>query len=158
MKSLTAFALALAAGSAVAQSAPPSDVPRDHWAFPAVENLYRLGILKGYPDGSFKGSRPVSRFELAGTINALFTDARNQSDGVLRQLESERQSMTGSPVAELARLRRELDALRADVTGLNNLRPEVDSLSRDFGNLSDQLRRLRGDLEGMRGTLNRTKG
>lgn len=30
------------------QSAPP-DVPKDHWAFPAVDTLFREGLLKGYP-------------------------------------------------------------------------------------------------------------
>lgn len=32
-----------------------SDVPFDHWAFDAVHNLRDLGILTGYPDGTFKG-------------------------------------------------------------------------------------------------------
>lgn len=30
------------------QSAPP-DVPKDHWVFPAVDALFREGLLKGYP-------------------------------------------------------------------------------------------------------------
>lgn len=36
--------------SVVAQDrATPSDVPRDHWAFPAVDRMFREGLLKGYP-------------------------------------------------------------------------------------------------------------
>lgn len=27
----------------------PADVPRDHWAFPAVDALFKEGLLKGYP-------------------------------------------------------------------------------------------------------------
>ncbi len=29
----------------------PIDVPRDHWAFPAVNELFQEGLLKGYPSG-----------------------------------------------------------------------------------------------------------
>jgi hypothetical protein len=29
--------------------AAPSDVPRKHWAYPAVDRLFREGLLKGYP-------------------------------------------------------------------------------------------------------------
>ncbi len=29
----------------------PADVPKDHWAFPAVDALFREGLLKGYPAG-----------------------------------------------------------------------------------------------------------
>ncbi len=29
----------------------PADVPKDHWAFPAVDTLFREGLLKGYPAG-----------------------------------------------------------------------------------------------------------
>lgn len=32
------------------QSAPP-DVPKDHWAFPTVDALFKEGLLKGYPSG-----------------------------------------------------------------------------------------------------------
>jgi hypothetical protein len=31
------------------RSTPFPDVPRDHWAFEAVEDLRKLGILRGYP-------------------------------------------------------------------------------------------------------------
>lgn len=33
----------------------PSDIPKDHWAYEAVETLIREGLMKGYPDGTFKG-------------------------------------------------------------------------------------------------------
>lgn len=29
----------------------PADVPKDHWAFPAVDALFKEGLLKGYPSG-----------------------------------------------------------------------------------------------------------
>jgi hypothetical protein len=29
----------------------PSDVPKNHWAYPAVDRLFQEGLLKGYPSG-----------------------------------------------------------------------------------------------------------
>ncbi|MBI2841951.1 MAG: S-layer homology domain-containing protein [Armatimonadetes bacterium] len=45
-----------------------SDVPLDHWAAPAVSQIAEMGIIKGYPDSTFKGDRPVTRYELAVAI------------------------------------------------------------------------------------------
>lgn len=41
-----------------------SDVPSDHWAFPYIEGAVKTGLIKGYPDGTFKPERPVSRAEV----------------------------------------------------------------------------------------------
>jgi hypothetical protein len=41
------------------------DVPLDHWAYQAVAELAADGYIKGYPDGTFKGNRPMTRYEIA---------------------------------------------------------------------------------------------
>jgi hypothetical protein len=157
MKTIASIALACAGVSAMAQSAPPRDVPADHWARPAVENLYRLGILQGYPDGTFKGTRPVSRFELSSAVNAMYVSIRNITDGIERGFQGLPKVPDYASAADLAEFRRDLDALRVDVAGLRATRTEVDGLNRDFADLNEQLRRIRADLESMRGTLDRTK-
>ena len=45
------------AGAKRVQSLVPPfpDVPKDHWAAKAVEELHQLGILDGYPDGNYRG-------------------------------------------------------------------------------------------------------
>jgi len=48
-----------------------SDVPRDHWAREAVVEVAEAGVMKGYPDGTFRGDRPVTRYELAVALAAL---------------------------------------------------------------------------------------
>lgn len=48
-----------------------SDVQPTDWAFSALQSLaehYRC--ITGYPDGSFKGDRPITRFEFATALNA----------------------------------------------------------------------------------------
>jgi len=65
-----ALALVFGLGSLVAQTFP--DVPWDHWAYDAVATLAEKGIIVGYPDGYFKGNRPLTRYEFACALrNAL---------------------------------------------------------------------------------------
>ena len=47
---------------------PFSDVTPDSWAYQAVEQLATAGIINGYPDGTFKGQKDITRFEMAQMI------------------------------------------------------------------------------------------
>jgi len=44
------------------------DVPQGHWAEDAVQKLVDLGCVEGYPDGTFKGDRPMTRYEYAMVV------------------------------------------------------------------------------------------
>ncbi len=48
-----------------------SDVQPSDWAFQSVQSLVeRYGCIAGYPDGTFKGSRALTRYEFAAGLNA----------------------------------------------------------------------------------------
>ena len=47
------------------------DMPKNHWAASSVNDLVRLGVTKGYPDGTFRGSKPVTRYETALFMSKL---------------------------------------------------------------------------------------
>jgi len=50
------------------------DVPLDHWAYQAVQELLNAGIIQGYPDGTFGGKRAMTRYEFAeATAKAILT-------------------------------------------------------------------------------------
>ena len=59
--------LLLLATAAFAQG-PFADVPTDHWAYDAVNELQEAGIVIGYPDGTFGGRRAMTRYEFAVAI------------------------------------------------------------------------------------------
>lgn len=66
-----AAAAALAAGASAYGANPFSDVSTDDWAYQAVSDLSDQGVVEGYPDGTFKGERNITRFELAQIIARL---------------------------------------------------------------------------------------
>lgn len=47
------------------------DVPDDHWAASAVYDLVKLGVTQGYPDGTFRGKKNITRYETAILISKL---------------------------------------------------------------------------------------
>ena len=76
------------AGNAWAQV--PPDVPPGHWAYDAIEELFDLGVLKGYPDGTFKGKVPLTRYEFAIAI-------RDALAAVRQEIEELRAQISGRP-------------------------------------------------------------
>ncbi len=54
-----------------AQAQPFADVPTDIFAFDAVAELAAKGIIEGYPDGTFKGDRAMTRYEMAMVVARL---------------------------------------------------------------------------------------
>ena len=73
MKKVIASALASAlvvgfTGTGFAATNSFSDVPTDHWAYDAVSQLVADGVIEGYGDGTFRGQRNVTRYEVAQMI------------------------------------------------------------------------------------------
>ena len=56
------------AGTAFAAANPFSDVPADHWAYDAVSQLAADGVINGYGDGTFRGDRNITRYEMAQMV------------------------------------------------------------------------------------------
>ncbi|NES95298.1 MAG: iron uptake porin [Desertifilum sp. SIO1I2] len=49
-----------------------SDVQPTDWAYQALQSLVeRYGVIAGYPDGTFRGNRPLSRYEFAAALNTV---------------------------------------------------------------------------------------
>ncbi len=62
---LSVAAILVLAVASPAFAQPFADVPTDHWAFDAIAELAAKGIIEGFPDGTFKGDRGVTRYEVA---------------------------------------------------------------------------------------------
>jgi hypothetical protein len=104
------------------------DVPEVHWARDAVADLAAKGVLEGYPDGTFKGDRAATRWELAVALQRLLAkmEAEHATFATKADLEALR--------ALVHTLRDELDALgvrvRAVEEALAGLETRVTELER----------------------------
>lgn len=74
IQKLTAMVNALVGMEAIAPDTTTMfpDVPENLWAYEAVETMAKTGLVKGYPDGEFKGDRNMTRYEFAQIVyNAI---------------------------------------------------------------------------------------
>ncbi|HJE82986.1 ESPR-type extended signal peptide-containing protein [Megasphaera stantonii] len=74
IQKLTAMVNALVGMEAIAPDTTTMfpDVPENHWAYEAVAAMAKSGLVKGYPDGEFKGDRNMTRYEFAQIVyNAI---------------------------------------------------------------------------------------
>jgi hypothetical protein len=51
---------------------PFTDVPTDHWAYDAIDKLQAEGFVEGYPDGTFRGNRSFTRYEMAMVVARIW--------------------------------------------------------------------------------------
>jgi len=138
-------ALALAASLVLAVVAPAfsqpfADVPTDHWAFDAIAELAAKGIVEGYPDGTFKGDRAMTRYEMAMVVARL-----------LARIEAIKIPAPAPPVKVPPP-----EVSRADITTLqrliNEFRAELAALGVRVTAVEEELAALRDRLDNVRVT------
>ena len=128
---------------AQAASGPFADVPTDHWAYASVDTLQKAGIVIGYPDGTYGGRRPMTRYEFAVAIARLLAQMNKPStpfdpSGLEKQIGDNKAA---------------IDALTALVNGF---KPELDRLGVDVAANTARLDALEARLgrdEGIIGAI-----
>jgi hypothetical protein len=119
-KRLLKVAIATALTVAVAAPAfanPFSDVPAKHWAYDAVNKLAQAGVVDGYGDGTFRGDKTITRYEMAQIV----AKAMNKS------LNSDQKAIVDKLAKEYAV---ELNNLGVKVEGLQN---QIDNMVKFSG-------------------------
>lgn len=97
------------------------DVSPNDWAFEALRNLVeRYGCIAGYPDGTFRGNRAMSRYEFAAGLNSCLEQigrliAANTGEFVTRNDLETLQRLVNEFQAELTTLGTRVDNLEARV-------------------------------------------
>ena len=91
VSALTTALVVGAASTTFAASNPFADVPADHWAYDAVTQLAADGVIEGYPDGSFRGDRNITRYEMAQMIAKAMakSDLSDSDKAMLQKLQAE---------------------------------------------------------------------
>lgn len=69
-----------------------ADVPANHWAYNAVNTLAADGIIDGYGDGTFKGDKLMTRYEMAQIVARAYNNyetAQAQDKALMDKLAKE---------------------------------------------------------------------
>jgi hypothetical protein len=142
---------------AFAQGFP--DVADTHWAYEAVTRLKKEGIITGYPDGTFQGKKPITRYELATLIYAIYQNTKNVTDGLTSQIEAlearvnamkpSQGGNSGSDTTTMAALK----ALQSDVSSMKAWGSDVAQLKKMASSYEKELSSLGVDVEAMKKDL-----
>ena len=102
MKKILALAAvaALTAGVSAYAANPFSDVTPSDWAYQAVVDLSEQGVVEGYPDGTFKGERNITRYEMAQIIARMLA----KEDQLNAEQRATLDKLAGEYADELANL------------------------------------------------------
>ena len=102
MKKILAIAAvaALTAGVSAYAANPFSDVSTDDWAYQAVADLSDQGVVIGYPDGTFRGERNITRYELAQIVARMMA----REDQMNAEQRAMLEKLAGEYADELANL------------------------------------------------------
>ena len=135
-------ALFATAAFTVSAANPFADVDTSSWAYQAVSQLSDQGVVDGYPDGTFKGGKNVSRYELAQIIARLMAkeDSLNDSQkAVVQKLSAE----YADDLQNLGVRVKELEKKTGNLSTITELRvqdiPRYDNVYKDSKSSHDEL-------------------
>jgi len=164
---LAGMVAAIAVARPALAQGPFADVPTDHWAYDAVNELAKQGIVNGYPDSTFGGKRALTRYEFAMAIQRMLQEVQRRIDAVKGAPAAAPPDLSGyvtkdqldSALQGYAK-KEDVDRLRTDVDQLRRLATEfqdtlaalgtdVDQLKRDLAALRDRLTALENEVHRM---------
>ncbi|MBC7472711.1 MAG: S-layer homology domain-containing protein, partial [Candidatus Sericytochromatia bacterium] len=109
-----------------------TDVSPSHWAYPAIKKLYEeYSVLGGFPDGTFRGNRNLSRYEFAAAVSKVMDKvedliAKGKPAGVTQ--------------ADMDRLKKEFMTEMEDAqTELKRLAKDQQDMQKDLDDTKDQI-------------------
>lgn len=146
------FALAVVLGvglvvPAMAQDNFP-DVPDNHWAYGALEDL-KGTVLFGYPDGLYRGNRPMSRYEFAVAVHKLWMNMSDNMSGMQEQIDALEAMIKNNQGGGDQGLRAALDALKRQVDGMAGWKTDIDNFKKLASEFEKELAGMGVKVDGM---------
>lgn len=138
-------ALVVAAGSAQMQ-----DVPPNHWAYQAIRQLVREGLLEGYPDRTFRPNETVTRAQFAQAIARAYQNLSARLTEIQQRLDSLQPETEPAPTPQPNTVRDTLRQLQQEVETLKQLRSAFDNLQRLAQEFEPELRQQQLVIEDLR--------
>lgn len=108
------------------------DVNRNHWAYNAVQALVeKYRVMEGFPDKTFRGNRPVTRYEFAAALAKVMARVEEMQSGQAPSPSARGPEVTSEDLKTIAALQVEFRRELAELKGrVDNLEERVADLER----------------------------
>ena len=116
VSALTTVLAVGAASTAFAAANPFQDVPADHWAYDAVAQLAKDGVVEGYGDGTYVGEAAITRYEMAQMVAKAMTksDLKHADKAMVDKLAAEFADELNQLGVRVAKLEKKVDNVKWD--------------------------------------------
>ncbi|MDB5099929.1 MAG: hypothetical protein JWM80_4350 [Cyanobacteria bacterium RYN_339] len=126
------------------------DVTPDHWAYAAIQSLVeKYQVMEGFPDKSFKGTKTLSRYELAAALAKVMAKVEELISSATGQPISVEPGVNPEDLRTIARLQREfrdeLEVLKGRVDTLDTRVNAIEKRARVGGELRSEYRDFLGN-------------
>jgi hypothetical protein len=114
VSALTTAIVVGAASTTFAAANPFSDVPADSWAYDAVAQLAKDGVIDGYGDGTYRGDQQITRYEMAQMVarSMAKTDVSASDKAMIDKLAAEFADELGNLGVRVAALEKKVDNVK----------------------------------------------
>jgi len=144
------------------------DVSQSHWAYEAVEFLSNLGIITGFPDGTYRGNEAATRFQVATLMYRLYysfdnkiTELNSKIEKLEARLSNQAPSKPSQQLPTTADTDNQIKILTSEI---NSLKASIESLSKDLkklisdtNNLTIKSEKITSDMIENKNNLNNLK-
>ena len=126
------------------------DVPPDHWAYQAVQELVNAGIIQGYPDGTYGGKRAMTRYEFAEAAAKMIPYIEEQCGTIKGEKGEPGAAGPAGPAGppgvtpeQLAAMQKLIDEFKDELAALG---VDVEALRRDVAALCERVAALEDEV------------
>ena len=116
VSALTTALVVGAASTTFAAANPFEDVPADHWAYDAVAQLAKDGVVEGYGDGTYVGDAAITRYEMAQMVAKAMakSDLKHADKAMVDKLAAEFADELNNLGVRVAKLEKKVDNVKWD--------------------------------------------
>lgn len=118
--------MVLTASLPVLAANPFTDVPEGHWAYESIAKVAEMGIMRGTPQGEFKGQKKLTRYRMAVITARIVSTLEDKAAQLDQDQKQELEKIADRLQAEFAQ---ELELIRSDIETLEKKTDDNRNLS-----------------------------
>lgn len=146
-----------------------NDSPKaNHWAYENFQVLYKAGLLKGYPDGIFKGEQAATRYEMVEMTGRVLKHMEAKVDVAFGETKYLTEAEVKTLIADSVNPEVDLDAVYEAIQNLEDefltelinlelrvttLHTSVAGLKAEIGSLTEESAALKSDVEALQAEI-----
>ncbi len=134
-----------------------SDVPLNHWAYKAVEDLTEKGLIVGFPNGTFRGNKPLTRYSFAMVVSRMldrYSELLENGNFVSQKDLKTLEDLVSEFVNEIESISEDVKVLKTDV---KELKDDVKQNKTDISELKEQVNEKNSEIDSKLERLGKVK-